>query len=230
MNGTWDANGLNEGSVWQDTFVGVSQPASFSPFYTFFRRLMASQGANFSNMPTDENIAFDEVNPAWYTWQTREAAREWASRVTQVVLIAIEWTLNAPSRNVVEGLIEAGNPLVRYAQEFYHFGEDGSHTPDDAITFYQDRGVVQRVTPIYIISNNWSKVGPDLKYARACCKNPGPKSAYDASIMRALSSVGAYDAFQWGYTYRDPNEPATGQPKACRAWDSVLASVYFRGG
>lgn len=87
---------------------------------------------------------------------------------------------------------------------------------------------MSRIDPIYIVSNNWSKLGPENLYARACCKNPGVKSVYDASIMRAMAAYGSYNAFQWGVGYRGPNEPL-GRSIAIQAWDSVLASVYFRG-
>lgn len=229
MNGTWDATELNQGSVWQDAFIGATKPANLSPFHTFFKHHAASQGAGFANLPTNENIAFDEIHPSAYPDQTRAAAKTWAVQVTQVVLLAVEWTCTPAAKDVLEGIIEANNPLVRIAQEFYYFGETGQHTDPELINWYASRNYVGRVDPIYIVSNNWSKYGPENLYCRACCKNPGAKSAYDASIMRAMAAYGSYNAFQWGVGYRDPNELVGGQPKAVKAWDSVLASVYFRG-
>lgn len=228
MNGTWDSNNYAHGSIWQDTFVGgaVARPSNLPTGYVYFQRLAASLGASFDTLPTNKNIAFDEVHPRVYPSQTYESARKWAEKVSQVALVTVEWTLYPESRRVVQGLIDANNNLVKLVQQFFYFGATGDHTPDDAIDFYTSSVALHRLVPCYIVSNAWHKT--EL-YARACSNAPGAKTAYDVSIMRRLSSLHVYDAFIWGADYIGPDEPGAARPKAVTAWDTVLASVYYRG-
>lgn len=219
MNGTWDATDYKVGSVWQDTFVGTdaSPPSGFPP-WRYFQRKAASLGNTFQNLSINQAIAYDEINPTAYPFQTATAAQSWAIQVNIDVLVTIAWTLDAGMRAVVQGLIAAGNPHIKYVQQCFYFSEDGACSPSDCISFYLDRGV--KVIPCFIVTDNPTKTA---YYARANCYNPGAKSAYDRGIYRQCVAAGMYDAFAWGLIYPNPYTDVPGQrPRAVTALDVIF--------
>lgn len=245
MNGTCDAATVQEGSLSQDCWVGAVRPAAFPVGWTFYRRYGASDGWSFDSLPTNENLAYDEVHPQAYPFQTRASARRWAERVTQVSLVYMAWTAYPGLRDAALGVIEANNALVKLVPEMFFFGEDGSHTPDDLIGWLggdNPTGInwLPNTVPCYCVSNQGNKLDPpgqpgSLKYARAFSRNPGNVMAYWARIIRAFADRGAYSALQWGFGYRDPwrdgpVDPTRRSPGvAMVAWDNTQGNVVFRG-
>lgn len=234
MNGTIDSPNFTQGSKYQDCFVGdtVYSPPNFPEPWSYFQRINPSTGIDFEHTPKGLQICLDEINPREYNFQTSGRAAAWVSGLVVPVLVCVEWGFNDETARVVEAMIAADtNNFITWVQEFYYFGEDGTHSDFERICdWYQSHGVITKVAACYIISNNYLK---SVKYARACSYNPGAKSAYDRQVMHRLASVGSFSAFLWGcdLTYRHPVKDALpGQPIASHVWDENLVAVYAQYG
>lgn len=238
MNGTCDALSYTEGSLTQDTWISPLAPlaplyAELPKGWVYYRRYGASAGLDFSNLPTNENLVYDEIHPAAYPQQLDpNQALAWARRVTQQVILYVEWTHNQLTRQVLQAIFQANNPLVLIAQEFFFFGEDRSHTPDDSIIWYRTRMPISKLIACHCISNQRDKLDPPgqpgaNKYTRAFSFNPGDVMAYWAKNHKELAALGSYSRLQWGFGYRDRLDPITGRGRAIECWDQVLTASYF---
>lgn len=225
MNGTWDVDKLNVGSIGQDTLVCEYKPEGMNPYWTYFKRLAASQGNTFETLPTDQNIAYDEIHPQEYSFQTPAAAAAWATRVTQVVLVAVEWSFNPQTEAVVAALLAANNPLVKIVQEFFYFGPTGDCTDPSVIDWYDAACSLRNIIPCYIVSDSWHK---SELYAKACSINLGLKTAFDVNIMKRFIAREQYGAFQWGLIYPNNNDYGVSGPgRAMKSWDMSVFNTIF---
>lgn len=235
MNLAWDFDYKHRTSKTCDSAV-IAQGQPTPPNLDRYNLHAASQGWLVDNLPGDVNVAFDEIGPH-YPANQPDAFRRYAERCTKKSVIAVEFTLTQFSKDCVDALLLPRNPLVRVAQEFFFFGEDGPGCHTAALSrleWYISKGYQGFLLPLYCVSN--SRTNTD-KAKRAFSKNPGLVVTGWNQLLRRASQVGVWDAGLWGLIYSSPETPSgilpTGESvqlrdPAVEAWDEVLNSTYFR--
>lgn len=238
-NGSWDCGTRAQCSAWVNALSAPEPPAvpaagpQESPWWgaDFFYHL-AQTDPDRANGYTP--FCYDELHePATHPWQTREKFRQLAIRATVPSYVAVAWTLTPGMQDLVLGIGDgyAANPAsaLKIAQEFFVFGEDGPEGGEAMLAqfeWYRQQGLLSRLVPCYNVANAPHK---NDKAYRPFSVNPGLVSDYWRRLMTRCRDAGIYDAWVWGAGYLHIGEAYGRQGAAMRAWDHVLASVFYAG-
>lgn len=244
MNGAWDHDVRGEQSAWVDTYArptpypdpvdANNQPDPTQNPWRYASHVYRITQTDPVVTPGTTPYAYDEIHePATHPWQTRDKWRALCARTTEPSYVAVAWTLTDGMKDLVLGVKDgyADNPASKLVicPELFVFGDDPQGTGDAAmaqVDWFDAQGLTGRMAPIYVVSNAAHKAE---RYARAFSEHPGQVAAQWLRIMTAMRDRGRYDAWLWGAGYRRIGEVPGTPGMAVRAWDQVVASVYYGG-